>query len=148
MNIILRIFKKYKFKSLIQAMRGYRNIKEAGNLKIIHELKKEISETKLILKSKFTEKLFFLKLDPKKEELIVRQFLISIAKSGCKFEVPSKVIWWPVELAIIKTKEIGARILADNCGQDFDKIMKDFNRDYWMDAKESLEYGIINGILE
>ena len=49
---------------------------------------------------------------------------------------------------IIKTKEIGARILADNCGQDFDKIMKDFNRDYWMDAKESLEYGIIDGILE
>ncbi|EIJ37657.1 MULTISPECIES: ClpP family protease [Galbibacter] len=49
---------------------------------------------------------------------------------------------------IIKTKEIGARILADNCGQDFDKIMKDFNRDYWMDAKESLEYGIIDGVLE
>ena len=49
---------------------------------------------------------------------------------------------------IIKTKEIGGRILADNCGQDFDKIMKDFNRDYWMDAKESLEYGIIDGILE
>lgn len=49
---------------------------------------------------------------------------------------------------IIKTKEIGARILADNCGQDFDKIMKDFNRDYWMDAKESLEYGIVDGVLE
>lgn len=49
---------------------------------------------------------------------------------------------------IIKTKEIGARILADNCGQPFEKIMKDFNRDYWLDAKESLEYGIVDGILE
>lgn len=48
---------------------------------------------------------------------------------------------------IIKTKEIGAKILADNCGQPFDKIMKDFNRDYWMDAEESLKYGIVDGIL-
>lgn len=49
---------------------------------------------------------------------------------------------------IIKTKEIGARILADNCGQSFEKVMKDFDRDYWMDAKESLDYGIVDGILE
>ena len=49
---------------------------------------------------------------------------------------------------IIKTKEIGARILADNCGQDFEKVMKDFDRDYWMDAKESVAYGIVDGILE
>lgn len=49
---------------------------------------------------------------------------------------------------ILKTKELSAQILADNCGQDFDKVMKDFNRDYWMDAKESIEYGIVDGILE
>ncbi|TRZ43282.1 ClpP family protease [Robertkochia solimangrovi] len=49
---------------------------------------------------------------------------------------------------IIKTKEIGAKILADNCGQTVEKIMKDFNRDYWMDAEESLEYGIVDGILK
>ncbi len=49
---------------------------------------------------------------------------------------------------IIKTKEIGAQILADNCGQPFEKVMKDFNRDYWMDADESLEYGIVDGILK
>ncbi|MDG1570773.1 ATP-dependent Clp protease proteolytic subunit [Robiginitalea sp. M366] len=49
---------------------------------------------------------------------------------------------------ILKTREIGARILAENCGQSFDKIMKDFNRDYWMDAQESVEYGIVDGILE
>ncbi|WP_088342269.1 ClpP family protease [Robiginitalea sediminis] len=49
---------------------------------------------------------------------------------------------------ILKTREIGARILAENCGQSFDKIMKDFNRDYWMDAEESVAYGIVDGILE
>ncbi|GAA4108453.1 ATP-dependent Clp protease proteolytic subunit [Aquimarina addita] len=48
---------------------------------------------------------------------------------------------------IVKTKELSAKILADNCGQDYDKVMKDFNRDYWMDAKESLKYGIVDGIL-
>ena len=49
---------------------------------------------------------------------------------------------------ILKTREIGARILAENCGQTFEKIMKDFNRDYWMDAQESMDYGIVDGILE
>ncbi|MDC1068665.1 ATP-dependent Clp protease proteolytic subunit [Candidatus Kapabacteria bacterium] len=49
---------------------------------------------------------------------------------------------------IMKTKEIGARILADNCGKDFDKVMKDFARDYWMDADESVKYGIVDGIMK
>ncbi|MBW2936970.1 ATP-dependent Clp protease proteolytic subunit [Aureisphaera sp. CAU 1614] len=49
---------------------------------------------------------------------------------------------------IIKTKELSAQILADNCGQKFEKIMKDFNRDHWMGAEESLEYGIVDGIIK
>ena len=48
---------------------------------------------------------------------------------------------------ILKTKELSAQILADNCGQEIDKVLKDFNRDYWMDATESIEYGIVDGIL-
>lgn len=48
---------------------------------------------------------------------------------------------------IIKTREIGAQILADNCGQKVDKIMKDFNRDYWMSAEESIEYGIVDAVM-
>lgn len=47
---------------------------------------------------------------------------------------------------IIKTKELGAKILAENCGQTMERIMKDFNRDYWMSADESLEYGIVDGV--
>lgn len=45
---------------------------------------------------------------------------------------------------ILKTKELSAKILAENCGQDFDKIMADFKRDYWMDAEESIAYGIVD----
>ena len=47
-----------------------------------------------------------------------------------------------------KTKEMGAKILAENCGKSFEQIMKDFDRDYWMDAKEAINYGIVDGILE
>lgn len=47
---------------------------------------------------------------------------------------------------ILKTKEISARILADNTGQSFEKIMKDFNRDHWMNAEESVAYGIVDEI--
>jgi len=46
-----------------------------------------------------------------------------------------------------KTKELGARILAENCGQTIEKVMKDFDRDYWMDAKESVAYGIVDNVL-
>ena len=49
---------------------------------------------------------------------------------------------------IIKTKNLGAKILAENCGQPIEKVMKDFNRDYWMDVQESIEYGIVDGIIE
>lgn len=47
-----------------------------------------------------------------------------------------------------RTKEISAQILADNTGKSFERIMKDFDRDYWMDAKEAVEYGIVDGIIE
>lgn len=48
---------------------------------------------------------------------------------------------------IRKIKELGAKILADNCGQPFEKVMKDFDRDYWMDAEESVKYGIVDGVV-
>jgi ATP-dependent Clp protease protease subunit len=49
---------------------------------------------------------------------------------------------------IKKIKALGAQILADNCGQSFEKVMKDFDRDYWMGAEESLQYGIVDGIVD
>jgi ATP-dependent Clp protease protease subunit len=51
-------------------------------------------------------------------------------------------------MQILKAKQLGARILAENCGQTYDKVMEDFDRDYWMDAQESKKYGIVDEILK
>ena len=48
---------------------------------------------------------------------------------------------------IQKAKDLGAKILAENCGQSVEKVMEDFDRDYWMDAEESKKYGIVDGII-
>jgi ATP-dependent Clp protease protease subunit len=48
---------------------------------------------------------------------------------------------------IRKVKELGARIIADNCGQTFEKVMKDFDRDYWMNGEESVKYGIVDAVI-
>ncbi len=47
---------------------------------------------------------------------------------------------------IVRTKERSAQILADRCGKKVDEIIEDFDRDYWMDAKESIKYGIVDKI--
>lgn len=46
-----------------------------------------------------------------------------------------------------RVKEIGARILAENCGKTVEQIMKDFDRDYWMDAEEAIKYGIVDKLI-
>lgn len=47
-----------------------------------------------------------------------------------------------------RVKEIGAGILAKNCGKTVEQIMRDFDRDYWMDAKQAIEYGIADQLIE
>ena len=46
-----------------------------------------------------------------------------------------------------RVKEIGAKILAENCGKTIEQIMKDFDRDYWMDADEAIKYGIVDKLI-
>ena len=46
-----------------------------------------------------------------------------------------------------KVKELGARILAENCNKTFDQIMMDFDRDYWMNAEEAIAYGIADKLV-
>lgn len=48
---------------------------------------------------------------------------------------------------ILRTKEMGARILAANTGQTIERIRKDFERDYWLDAEKAIEYGIVDKIM-
>jgi ATP-dependent Clp protease protease subunit len=47
-----------------------------------------------------------------------------------------------------RVKEMSARILADNCGKKLEQVLKDFDRDYWMDAKEALDYGIVDQVID
>ncbi|MBI4971484.1 MAG: ATP-dependent Clp endopeptidase proteolytic subunit ClpP [Candidatus Omnitrophica bacterium] len=49
---------------------------------------------------------------------------------------------------ILKMKEELNRILAVNCNQPIEKIEKDTDRDYFMSAKESKDYGIIDEVVE
>lgn len=56
-----------------------------------------------------------------------------------------------LEIQAIQTqrvKELGARILAENCGKTVAQIMKDFDRDYWMDAKDAVAYGIVDKVID
>ncbi|MEO7924120.1 MAG: ATP-dependent Clp protease proteolytic subunit [Chitinophagaceae bacterium] len=47
-----------------------------------------------------------------------------------------------------RVKEIGAGILARNCGKTVEQIMKDFDRDYWMDAEGAIKYGIADKMVD
>ena len=49
---------------------------------------------------------------------------------------------------ILKTKAKLNEILAANTGKPIDVIEKDTDRDNYMTAKEALEYGIIDSIIE
>ncbi len=48
---------------------------------------------------------------------------------------------------ILRTKERLNRILAENCGQPFETVAADTERDNWMSAEEALEYGIVDKII-
>lgn len=48
----------------------------------------------------------------------------------------------------VRIKRLLHEILAKNTGQKLAKIDKDADRDYWMDAKEAVEYGIVDKVLK
>jgi ATP-dependent Clp protease protease subunit len=48
---------------------------------------------------------------------------------------------------ILRIKAQLNKILADNCGQDIEKIQNDTERDKFMSAEESVEYGLIDKVL-
>ena len=49
---------------------------------------------------------------------------------------------------ILRTRKQLDQVLADNCGKDVDQIRSDTDRDYWLSAQESLEYGLIDRVVE
>jgi ATP-dependent Clp protease protease subunit len=49
---------------------------------------------------------------------------------------------------ILKTRQKINELLSKECGQPLAKVEKDTTRDYWMNAGEALEYGLITKIIE
>ncbi len=49
---------------------------------------------------------------------------------------------------ILRTKKKLNEILAENTGQPVEKVAEDTERDNWLSAKEALEYGIVDKIIE
>jgi len=54
----------------------------------------------------------------------------------------------------ITAREIGKlktelyQIISKHSGQEYDKVYKDSERDYWMIAAEAKDYGMIDSVLE
>ena len=49
---------------------------------------------------------------------------------------------------ILRVREEMNQILADHTGQDFEKVVTDTDRDFWMTAAEAKEYGLVDTVLE
>ena len=49
---------------------------------------------------------------------------------------------------IIKTRDSINTLLSKECGQPIEKVEKDTKRDYWMNASEALEYGLVSKIVK
>ena len=49
---------------------------------------------------------------------------------------------------ILRTKKKLNTILSENTGQPYETIVKDTERDNWLTAQESLEYGLIDKVME
>ena len=49
---------------------------------------------------------------------------------------------------IEKTKIMGAQLLAKNCDKSVEQVLKDFDRNFYMDAEQAVNYGIVDAVLE
>ena len=47
---------------------------------------------------------------------------------------------------IVKIKKEIYTIISDHSGQPYEKVLQDGDRDFWMNAEEALEYGMIDSI--
>jgi ATP-dependent Clp protease protease subunit len=89
-------------------------------------------------------------------------FLLAAGQKGKRFALPNAEVMIHQPLGgmqgqatdieiharrLIAMKESLNRILAERTGQKLEKIQKDVERDYFMTAKEAMEYGIIDEVI-
>lgn len=90
-------------------------------------------------------------------------FLLTAGTKGKRFALPNSKIMIHQPLGgtqgqateieihareILKTRERLNRILADRTGQPLDKIERDTERDYYLSAEESAEYGLVDKVID
>ncbi len=49
---------------------------------------------------------------------------------------------------IVRIKRTLSEIISNHSGKDIEQVMKDSDRNRWMDARESLDYGLVDSILK
>ncbi len=90
-------------------------------------------------------------------------FLLSAGAKGKRFSLPNSKVMIHQPLGgtqgqateieihareILKTREQLNRILAERTGQPLEKIERDTERDYYLSATESQEYGLIDKVID
>lgn len=90
-------------------------------------------------------------------------FLLSSGKKGKRCALPNSEIMihqplggakgqaTEIKIAaeqILKTKEKLNKVLAENTNQELQKVQQDTERDYYLNANEALEYGLIDKVIE
>ena len=89
-------------------------------------------------------------------------FLLAAGEKGKRFSLPNSKIMIHQVLGgaqgqatdieihakdILKTKAVMNRILAERTGQPLDKIERDTERDYFLDAEEAKAYGLVDQVI-
>ena len=49
---------------------------------------------------------------------------------------------------IVRVREQFAQLIAKNTGQKTEKVLADMERDNWMDAEETVKYGLVDSIMK
>lgn len=74
-------------------------------------------------------------------EVMIHQPLLSGFYRGVSSDLEIQAI------QMQKTKEMLSKLIANNSGQPFEKVLADMERDYWLDADAAIEYGIVDKVV-
>ncbi len=72
--------------------------------------------------------------------VLIHQVMGGIQGSASDIEITAQ--------EILRLRERLNTILSENCEQPFDKVSRDSDRDYWMDAESAVTYGIVDHVLD
>ena len=71
--------------------------------------------------------------------MLIHQVMGGIQGSASDIEITAQ--------EILRLRQRLNTILSENCNQPFEKVSRDSDRDYWMDADAAVAYGIVDHVL-